>query len=163
METVKGIMIGDWLDYFDVNDGQNHPSQVIGITYDGYCGERLKIVPHYDPGDELDANIRWFFPIHLSRDILEANGITPLLPRYPSGGLTDFVTHPLTGAPTEPLSSEAWRICDDNYRTAFLFHNLLSGMWYINGLEAYTILYVHQLQHALQAISIEKDIIVKSK
>lgn len=152
-------MIGDWLYYFDENDGHNHTARVMGITY-AEDGGSIRIIPHYDKDDELEANVRWFFPIHLSRDILEANGITPLLPRYPSGGLTDFVTHPLTGEQTDPLSSEAWMICDGNYRKAFLFHNLLSGMWYINGLEGYTILYVHQLQHALQQIFIEKEIIL---
>ena len=151
MDTVKGIMIGDWLDYFDTNDGRNHPSRVIGITQDGYCGESLKIVPHYDPGDELDANIKWFFPIHITRDILESNGIT----------LLEIGDHGVLTPPEHRDRYERWMICDASHRKAFLYHDRVTGLWHINGLEGYTILYVHQLQHALQAIFMEKDITIK--
>lgn len=139
MET-KDLMIGD-LVLISVWDCNPFPSKVTSINYNSYQGKDF--VDWIDTEDEEEIGMYAVQPIPLTPEILEKNFGKP----YPRGGFHNYRM--------EKDETIAFVIEDRRVSAAPDNRVVLSRC---PGTYICDVNYVHELQHALRLLGIEKDI-----
>lgn len=151
---VSDLMIGDWVCY---NAPNQYYTQVreIRFTTDGDLGFIRGL---RDTRDRLwtDANDSFvediLSPVHLTQEILEKNGWVRTKYAYGRDCMEIHGADKLPEGVDNALSMARWSI-DKNYQ----YHFLDLYMWKGSVMQ-HNVHYVHQLQHALNLVGLDKKI-----
>lgn len=144
------LMIGDIITFKDSlqTDETPIPVKVVALGYQHY-GEENEALVQIGNDDTCDIVTidEEFVGYPLTAEILEKNGIK----------LEEVGDNGISTPPTWRNRFEKWAL-RTQWKDTFIWYDRTAKYWHLHDMGAAKLLYVHELQHCLKLVGIEKEI-----